>query len=226
MSFYDFNSTTVSTQLLPPKLRQSKMIAWLAVLLKPWQWLHDLFFGDYSYYDPLVVPFGTYTSGATYAVGDRVIWTDKAVYESLQAGVITTDPTGDADSADYWFKVMEDFRSLDERRKTNAQIIVLETALNKWFDCAAPDRIYIQNNDAVGNQLLMTDVDTESNTMTTPIQFQDYFMTDSYTPVVYEYTIYYEATKYGLLGVDAEEIVRSFVNQYNVAGITYNITTY
>lgn len=226
MSFYDFNSADVATKLLPPALRQTRMIAWLTVLLKPLQWLHDLFYGDYMYYDPLAVPFGPFTSGGTYAIGDRVIWTDKAVYESLTTGVITVDPTGDPDSADYWFKVMDDFRSLTERYKTNAQIIVLETALNKWFDCAAPDRIYIQNNNVIGNQVIMSDTESESSPIQGPIDFQMYFMYDNYSPIQYEYTIFVEAGEYAALGADAEEIIRGFVNQYNVAGISYDIQTY
>jgi hypothetical protein len=226
MSFYDFDSVDVLTKLLPPKLRQTRMIAWLTVLLKPWQWLHDLFFGDYMYYDPLSVPFGPFTSGGTYAIGDRVIWTDKRVYESLTAGVITVDPTGDTDSADYWLLVMDDFRSMDERRKTNAQIIVLETAINKWFDTAAPDRFYIENNDVIGNQVIMNDTEAESSPITNPLEFQLYFMYDNYSPVQYEYTIYVEAGVHTALGADADTIIRSFVDQYNMAGISYDIQTY
>jgi len=48
MSFFDINYNSLLVQLLPVRLRNSKMVAWLTALVSPVKWLYDVFAANRS----------------------------------------------------------------------------------------------------------------------------------------------------------------------------------
>lgn len=225
MAIYDYDVNIIGKQLLPPQLRQVKMLAWIYVLLKPIQWLRDLIFIDYC--------DGTnYTSWSNlsgYTFGMRVIYLDKCNYECI-------NPLGAAGNSqnplnpDYWLKIQDNFIGVNQRIRFNSQIIILEHALNKWFRIpnAAVFQIYIVNT-PLNNNMIMGNVGNTSSHMANDSVNSDSFMSNAPTFSVTDYTIYIPAAVYVNLGNNAndrESNVRQFVNKYNLTGITYTVTSY
>ncbi len=135
MSIYDQNHNKISEQLLPPDKRSETMLAWERCLVKPIQWLHDLFFIDYAK-GTQAFQFNILT---IYAVGARVQY-QHMVYEMWNAsGVAGTLPT-DTNS---WILVLSDFRGANERVKFSSQIIVFEYLLNQWFDTTFRQPVWV-----------------------------------------------------------------------------------
>ena len=141
MAIYDYNSNTVAEQLIPPTLRGSKFLAWLYVLVKPIQNLHDLIFSDYKTGNV----YANYNNLSTYVFGNRVRYTDKSIYECIATTSLGNLPTNTAK----WVKVNDLFIGTDERVKYSSQKLLYEKALNTFFITSG---IYIQNNFvSVGN---------------------------------------------------------------------------
>lgn len=225
MSFYDIDFSLTANKLLPPNKRKTKMKAWLKALMKPLQWMHDLFFGQYISYESSSL----WDVSITYDAGLFAVWDDGKIYESLQDGNIGHLPTGDIDSADWWAYRLPNFIPLDERIYFNGQIMTLEYALNRWFLNPGNPRIYIGTNAVVDTTFLMATTNDLSSTMTNPEVFQGYFMSDVYTPITYDFTIYVPLALWTSLASndnDREYRIRRFVDIYKATGIIYNITTY
>jgi hypothetical protein len=98
--------------------------------------------------------FGTFKDGNTavdwvtatsYAVGDQVKYSDKAVYQCWVAN------TGELPTnTDFWFKIQDKFVGIEPRCKYNAQHLLFEWALNEWFgttfvNVPGASDIYIDN---------------------------------------------------------------------------------
>jgi hypothetical protein len=97
MSIYIFSTDYIGEKLLPPALRTPKQLAWLKVLLRPIQTVWTYFFVDY-YGGSLYV---NYDNSLAYVRGDRVIYSNKKVYECIldaSAGIEPSDTT-------YWVKI-------------------------------------------------------------------------------------------------------------------------
>src|ERR1700742_3388077 len=103
---YDIDYGEMGVQLLPPDKRQPAMKAWVNVLLKPIQWLRDLWLGDYR-----TGSSGTlWLNSTTYAKGERVVFKGSA-YESLADGNLNNLPT----DITKWFIVQQNFIGVEER---------------------------------------------------------------------------------------------------------------
>lgn len=225
MAIYDYDSNIVGEQLTPPILRNTKFLAWIYVIVKPIQNIWSLIFEDYkdgnSYAD-----FDILT---TYNFGDRVLWTDKAIYEAIY-----TDADGIAQSFNgvypsntlFWTKVNEIFIGSNERVKYSAQKLLFEYALNTFFITTG---IYITNNFIdVGDVFLMDTDSTESSLMPLDSLYQEDYMdyTATYASGIYDYTIFVPVAFHTSLGTNADGIIRTFADKYNLVGMQYDIQTY
>lgn len=225
MGLYELDTDYIGEQLMPPRLRKPKHLAWLKVLLKPLYNLFNIDFKDYN----LGAAYNVYDIGTAYVFGDRVIWTDKRVYECILAN------TGNLPSnTTYWLLCQDNFIGLDERIKYNSQKLLFEYALNKFFmvDPLPADQIYITNNfvDA-SNNFVMDDASDESSVMPLDSEFQEDFMDDTatYNTDIYDYTIFVPIAVFTALGdsnANREQTIRNFADLYNLAGMQYNVVSY
>jgi hypothetical protein len=211
----------------------------LNCLIYPIQWARDAFFTAYMMgsTDPL------YDSGDTYDIGDRVIYTDKGVYEAIQAVAAFVEPIA---NPEYWIKVTENFIGADQRVKYNSSIMILQGdanpahvtygtanqngALNKWFGVTVAPWIYITNNDIDINGFYLGWDSVSSSGMARSSNYQEDFLGEDYTSSgQFDFTIKIPSATYTAINADpviAEAIVRGFVDPIILAGIKYNIVTY
>jgi hypothetical protein len=221
MSIYDIDYTIVGPQLLPPDKRRTRELAWVKALLLPLQYLHDILFHSYK-----VGSTAPQYAGGAYAKGDRVVYFF-SVYEALTG--TSALPTVASD----WVKIQENFIGVDERVKYNGTTIVLEAALNKWFNTQfrqppLQSDIYLITNQIPFNSFVVGGVETKSS---------DVFLTTSSEYLTDDLTSSSETNldvniPLGVFNALAstnaqrESIVRAFVNKYITAGITYKVVTY
>ena len=118
---YDIDINKASIELLPPDKRYIGNITFIQSLLRPLQWIRDLFFG--SYYQGATAP--DYSAG-TYNYLDQVIYAKK-VYSS------NIDSNTDLPTTANWTLVQDNFIGLQERILYNGLYVVMEYALNKEF---------------------------------------------------------------------------------------------
>lgn len=226
MSLYELDTDYIGEQLLPPKLRKVKALAWLKVLLKPLSNLFNIDFKDYTLgaiYDP-------YDVLTNYPFGERVIWTDKRVYESLTSSNLGNLPS---DSAK-WLLCQNIFIGVDERVKYNSQKILFEFALNKFFmvDPFPADQIYITNNFVnASTNFVMGLMSSSSSVMPlNSVNQIDYMgLSPVYVTDIYDYTINVPTAVFTGLGDNTsnrEQAIRNFADLYNLSGMQYNVITY
>ena len=222
MSIYTYSVNYISEKLLPPSLRGSKHLAWLKTILKPIQNLWYRIFNDYKdgslYVD--------YDNTTAYVETERVVWTDKRVYECILAttGNLPSDST-------YWNLINDNFIGASERAKYNSQKIVFEYSLNKWFRVPIGDpQIYIINNAIATSGFIMGATGSYSS----PMAYDSYFSTtamgeDYYVTTLYDYTIYFPVLVFNAQGsttANREQAIRNFADIYNLVGMQYNVITY
>lgn len=238
-SIYDADFSLMVDQLTPPDKRTLRNLAWQKVFAKSIQYYHDILFPVYidSFTGSLYVPANTYVKG------DQVRASDHAVYEALQAVPINTQP---ADNPTYWLKVLNVWVGVRERQRYTGQKLVLEYALNKWFDTifrqptanvASPvfytpkSDIYIDNNSIIVNQFRIAnnEVNGSSFIMKNDIYGQDGIPIAETQPGLYAFTIKVPILVFNSLAsnnTDRENVIRNFADLYVYAGITYKIETY
>ncbi|MCD6017275.1 MAG: hypothetical protein K0S53_396 [Bacteroidetes bacterium] len=219
MSIFTVNFSGLWKNLTPPVLRKPVHQAWGDVLLEPVQYLRDLTFNDYadgSSYSP-------YTGTTTYVTGDRAIYTNRGVYESISGStnVLPTD-------TNYWNLVNSNYIGVRERVKYNAQKMGFEHGLNRWFQCTG---IYINNNPILNTGLLMGNTGAYSSALsnTSNPTSASYLINNYSGSTTNCYTIYVPTAVYNGLGVtniERENVVRSFADNYNLAGMIYNVVAY
>lgn len=218
MAIYDYNTNTVAEQLTPPTLRGSKFLAWLYVLSKPIQDLHDLIFSDYK----IGNVYTNYNNSNTYVFSDRVRYIDKSIYECIATTSLGNLPT----NTTKWVKVNDVFIGTDERVKYSAQRLLYEKALNTFFITTG---IYITNNFvSVGNVFVMDTTSEESSIISYSNDYQPDFMdyTATYSNSVYDYTIYVPSLFYASLGANANTIIYTYADKYKLAGMQFNVIPY
>ena len=218
MSIYQIDVNYVANQLTPPKLRKPKLTAWLKVLVSPLLKFNQNSFIAYKEGDSSL----DYDSFTIYNFGDRVRWTDKSIYEAKKSFFGGTDPS----NTSHWTKVNDIFIACDERIKYSSQKILFEYALNKYFITSG---IYITNNFVgAGNTFVMNESSTSNSLMPDKSVYQvDYLGTTThYATSIFDYTINFPIADYAALGTDAENIIRSFADKYNLSGMRYNILTF
>lgn len=224
MSIYDITYSQKAIELIPPDKRSNENIAWVQSLLNQNQYIRDKYLGDYN----TGANYTIWAIATNYNKGYRVIYKG-SVYESLINGNIGNQPI----EGKYWTLYQKNFIGASERVYYNGQKIVLEWALNKWFNTTfrqppLVSDIFIDNNTPAITCFIVGKDNSNSS-----IVFSD----RSSEPISYAYNapIFYNATinvpvaVYNALDtipVNREKIVRNFADLYIPAGITYNITTY
>lgn len=143
MGYYDIDTDEAGKQLTPPRLRGLKFLAWIRVLLAPFKYAHNDFFNEYCEY---TLPFyGAWSNASTYNVGERIYWTNYKGYVSLKNGNLNIEPTGNAQSEDYWLEFTPDYVAVDDRAYYKPQTILFLEALNAHFK-PGPLRIYLSGS--------------------------------------------------------------------------------
>ena len=225
-NIYDIDYNLQADNLNAPQRRLPKITAFLHSLVKPLQWRRDLFFieyatgsyGLYSLYDPL--------NG--YNFGDRVIYSDRKVYEAIFptpfAGVPPTDTA-------HWALIVDNFIGLNERIKYTSQIITFEYAINRWFmNTGATDQIYIQNNNTIQSVFVMGQTGPFSSAMAVSSLNSTSFMAVNPTfSVQYNFTIFVPLALFNSLGnttQDKENTIRRYADQFVLAGLLYDVQTF
>jgi hypothetical protein len=233
MSIYDINYIDRDNELTPPKYRLSKFLSWLNCLNYPLQWLRDNWFGEYKQGSTA----NKFIDNNFYTTNDKVIWIDSSVYifilpypEFVTIGL--NAPTGDPDSAITWQKIQDVFIGVDERVRYSSQIIVLEFALNRFYQVPSIDpQIYIQNNTVANNVFVMGNSGATSSNMVNDSVFAETTMFNSPTFPAYlgNFTVYVPSALFATLGTttqNRENNIRQFVDKYRLAGIKYNVLTF
>ena len=223
MSIYDVDYSDLGKQLKPPDKRFAKNLSWMKSLLAPLAYLHELFFTSYK----VGSQAPQYAAGA-YNRKDRVVYF-QSVYESLVSN--NTDlPTAETS----WKRIQENFIGIDERVKYNGQRIILEYALNKWFATqfrqpgGALSDIYLTVNQIPSTSFIVGALADRSSVVFSHVS-SDYVFNTLNINTLTNLTINMPIAVFDALGnddIERESIVRSFVNKYITAGITYNISTY
>jgi hypothetical protein len=140
MSLFQYNPFMLGEDLTPSALRKDKFTAWLRVLLRPMFYMADIFTDDFITGAEIYLD---YDNATTYNYGDRVIYSDRGVYECMVASSVGVTPFGNALSDTNWNKILQDFISIDERIKTTSQIITLEYAINRYYRIYTAPFIYL-----------------------------------------------------------------------------------
>lgn len=226
-NIYIVEYNDLSKNFIPPKKRKTNFVAWGNLLMFSIQYLHDLFFTTY------VSGFSgdKWDAVSTYAKGIRVRHTDHAVYEAIQAVPANEDPLT---SVTYWRKVSNIWIGARERAKYNGQKIVLEWALNKWFDTTfrykpSLSDIYLTNNYIDSGGFIVAVDEAYSSSIPKNEAFSDVGIGSSYSIVQNAFTIWVPVSVFTALSADPasrEPIVRSFADKYVTAGINYDVQTY
>lgn len=223
MSFFDINFVDRFKELLPPKKRLPKWLAWINSIASALQETHYNFFVIYK----TGSIDNVWDNVTTFFPGVRVVYFENGVYECLK----TNSGTQPNLYPDYWLKITDNYIGVDDRIKYNSQIIIYEYALNKWFrNIGATQQIYIVNNVTYGTQMLMANSSQLSSTMANASQFSVTYMGNSYAGATpYDYTIKVPVTLWNTLGAttnDKNNAIRSVAERYNMAGMNYNIITF
>jgi hypothetical protein len=236
---YDITYSKQVSDLSPPHKRKSKVLAFLNALVYPIQWLRDVFF--------LIYKMGSisprYNSANTYSKKDRVIYTDKSVYEALSNVAAFVKPNS---NPDIWLKISNNFIGADQRVKFRSSIMILQGdanpadstygtanqngALNKWFGVNTAPWIYLTNNATDTNGFFLGWDSDSSSQMAQTSNYQLDFLGESYTVTDQDdFIVNIPSAVYTSINADpiiAEAIVRGFLDPIIVAGIKYSILPY
>lgn len=221
---YDLDTDQQVVELLPPDKRFTITVSWLqAVLKSSVHWLRDNTLTRYRQgsADPQYVP-GTYAYGA-------YVKFQKAVYVSLIANN-TDNPTVTTS----WYQVQNNFIGINERILYNGQRIILEYALNKWFGTIfrqpgsiRSDIYLVTNPQPVSNFLIGYSYRNSSYFYKN--RSTEYIINDYSFNRIANLTINVPFGTYNSLeenNTNRDNVIRSFVDQYIAAGITYSINPY
>jgi hypothetical protein len=221
MAFYDIDFIEQSPELLPPDKRVEPNISLVQALFKPIQWLRDLMFTSYKSGSEA----STYSPG-TYDKYDQVIY-GKKVYSSLKDS--NTDlPTVTTS----WEIIQSNFVGVEERVRYNAQKIVFEWALNRWFSTTfrqPPNTSDIYITNVIPPVSVFRVGGDESNSSQVFTKHSSEFIINSYSfNAISNFTIHVPLAVYNALGdaSNREGIFRSFADKYVAAGLSYSISTY
>jgi hypothetical protein len=111
--------------MLPPLKRVSKFLAFGYILVKPLQWLRDVFFDSYAG----ALTYSDWDISTSYSIGDKVKYTDYCSYISLTNSNLGNVPTDTVN----WYLISNDYVGLRQRSNFTGQKLLLEYALNKHY---------------------------------------------------------------------------------------------
>jgi hypothetical protein len=266
---YNFNIGIFVKNFLPSTKRTAYHISWLKALLNPMQFWQTQFFSNYvngysgndiiNYdatrtfnvgelvyysgiiYENILASTGNLPTNATYfqvrsfVFGEMIQNSENSVYYC-----ISDNPNGYAPvNETYWYLLQQNFIGLNDRVRANAQILVYEYILNKWFSTSfnyptTTNDVYITNNAVDINGFIVGSDETESSFVGFNDNQQESFINLTYSTVTYNYTINIPLAVYDALKpTDAsgttstkDAIVRNFADKYNLAGLSYSINPY
>jgi len=228
MSIYDITYSQKAIELIPPDKRDVENIVWVQSLLNQNQYIRDKYLGDYN----TGATYPLWAIATAYSKGNRVIYKG-AVYESL-----TNSNTGNQPiEGQYWTLYQKNFIGVAERVYYNGQKIVLEWALNKWFNTTfrqppLVSDIFIDTN-TPALTCFIVGASADGITTNSSSIFSD--RSSQYIEYTYNAPIFYNATinipiivytALDAVAINREKIVRNFADLYFPAGITYNIAAY
>lgn len=224
MSIYDIDYKEVGRQLLPPDKRGPNMKAWVNTLLKPLQYLRDLWLGDYRT-GSIGLPWIALTP---YVLGDRVTFKGSA-YESIvfpNTGNLPTDQN-------FWKVVQQNFIGVMERVLYTGNALIFIYAINKYFGTVfrQPNNvsdIYVTVYPKPASVFVVGSIEQFSSKIFTTTSSE--FVIDAYSFSAYfNMTIFVPLAVFNALDIFApnrEKIIRNFADRYLIAGIKYNVSTY
>lgn len=219
---YSLNYIQKLVELLSPDKRDDSIVALNKPAFNDIQNLHDNLFFTFKQYQAISV----WTSG-TYAKNAKVKY-QKSIYQSLVNGNTTT-PTDVS-----WVLVSPNFFGVDNLIKIRGEKLVLEYALNLWFDTVyrqpyVLSDIYLTLNTAIyQSPFKVGDFEIQCSKVTT-VGSSDFIGIDYTFLVQYGFTINVPIAVFNALGSDdtiRENIVRDFADKYVNCGIKYNVQTY
>jgi hypothetical protein len=223
-TIFDIDFDKFALQTLPPDKRYTNTTAWQRLLLKPAQYLRDIFLGDYRTGSAA----NLWVDSTTYGKYDQVKY-KAAIYESIIADNLAITPTDQT----AWRLILPSFIGMEERLKYNGNKLIFEWAINKNFDTvfrqppntsdifisvfANPFNVFVIG--AAESNSSVNYADTSAQFIINEYDFDSYFNMAINVPVAV----------FNALDADTancEKIIRNFANRYIVAGITYQIITY
>lgn len=222
-NIYDYDNEIVAEQLTPPVLRNNIFLSWLNVITKPIQTLWFTIFNDYK----IGSDYDLFDAGTAYAIGERVIYEDKRVYECIKASLafLPTD-------TEHWVLINDNFIGVDERIKYTSQIIILEYALNKWYQVAnVDDQIYLDDFSNVSMQFVLGEGSATSSLMPNNSVNQIQYMGNypQFAVTSYDFIVYVPIALFNSLGTNYSNRynnISNFVKKYTLSGIKFEIDTY
>lgn len=219
MSLYQIDFSNIWSQLTPPVLRKTVQNEWGNVLTAPVQYMRDLVFDDYVNGSP----YAAYSGVSAYTAGDRVVYSDRGVYESI-SGSTGTNPL----ITSAWTKVNDNYIGVNERVKYNAQKMTFEYGLNRNFQCTG---IYIANSATTTAGMLLGNTGAYSSYLSnSSVPISSSYLTNGFSGInTICYTIWVPNTVFTGLSTTYSErvnIVRNFADLYNIAGMQYSVSGY
>ena len=162
----------------------------------------------------------------TYSMGNKVIYfNDGSVYECIVNS--TTDIPTNGTS---WLKIAESFIGYNESKNFNGSKKILEYALNRrfftqFYNAPSNSDIYVDPTISVPYPFHCGDGVGISSGSFDGVGFEG--APDGFTPAFdSSFTIFIPVALSVDLGVEYDKIIRTFVNKYITAGVSYTITTY
>jgi hypothetical protein len=217
----DYFKTAVN--FLVPDKRKPKTVALAKALVNEISRLSGLLFGTYK-----EGAFLSNWAAGTYNRKDLVKY-GKSIFQS-EIDNNTDEPT----ITDNWTLVSSNFLGNDFRLKITGQKIILEYALNVWFETVyrqppLQSDIYLTTNDVTSSTVFLVGaIETESSKIST-LTSSEYVSNDYTFTQQYNLTINIPSSFFNGLAPtnDAREsIIKDFADKYINAGITYKIAVY
>lgn len=209
--------------LLVPDKRTDNIVAFNNGLVGNTSQLHINLFSTYKNANFSLTEW----SAGTY-VRNYLVRYGKSIYISAIAGN-TDEPT----FTDNWVLVSENYLGSDFRLAIRGEKLILEYALNVWFETTfrqppSVSDIYITTNTILNDVFRVGDTEFASSKVSDLRSTE--LVGNSYTfSAQYNMTIHVPTAVYNALATttDAREaIFRNFADRYVNAGLTYNIITY
>lgn len=144
--FYDIDFNLQTENLLNPLHRAQQNLDFVGSIASNLQYQHGNIFGDFR--NRAVYP--DYSGATSYTPGNRVIFTDKGVYENIKASTGVA-PSGEDLSPTHWRQIQKYYLGVTERSQYNGQIIAFIKAINDWFGVTSAPYIYLVNNNNIGS---------------------------------------------------------------------------
>jgi len=237
------NQENIALNILPPSKRVNvvtgsvlnKWIGWIKGIASQMVWLHTIF-SDYT--EGSDYP---YWVAGTYNKGDRVN-SIYGAYECLEDGN-SNIPTGEG-----WMRLTPSIIGSSERLLYTGMRIKLEYALNKVFSNELALNGYSGFKQPVTysgtGQLPLSDIyittslpvyvsfafsnATQSLGGISQVSLTNGICNSTINTIAssYVFIIHIPSSVYSLIGSEAENIIRGFVDKYVMAGIQYSITQY